>query len=158
MREKWTVHRFKLDVLFFSLIEGPVLSTWTIFCHPRPSTLDFTVKSLPQKFKTKLQPHKKFDMRTIYEELMINHWGLARPNLLISVTGIADDIHGIDGGLIDYFRRGLYESANSTQAWIISGGMNAGVMKEVGKARRKYSSAYGDEVPIIALPMWNEIE
>lgn len=97
-------------------------------------------------------------MRTIYEDLMINHWGLARPNLLISVTGIADDIHGIDGGLIDYFRRGLYESANSTQAWIISGGMNAGVMKEVGKARRKYSSAYGDEVPIIALPMWNEIE
>ena len=114
--------------------------------------------SLENGCNSELQPHKKFDMRTIYEELMINHWGLARPNLLISVTGIADDIHGIDGGLIDYFRRGLYESANSTQAWIISGGMNAGVMKEVGKARRKYSSAYGDEVPIIALPMWNEIE
>ena len=109
-------------------------------------------------YRAQIKPLKKFDMRTIYEELMIDHWGLARPNLLISVTGIADDIHGIDGGLIDYFRRGLYESANSTQAWIISGGMNAGVMKEVGKARRKYSSAYGDEVPIIGLPMWNEIE
>ena len=38
----------------------------------------------------------------------------------------------------DYFRRGLYESASSTNAWIISGGLNAGVMREVGAARRQY--------------------
>ena len=40
-------------------------------------------------------------METIYEELMIKRWRLERPNLLISVTGIADDINGIDGGLMD---------------------------------------------------------
>ena len=65
-------------------------------------------------------------MATVYEELMIKRWRLDRPNLLISgpaliftkkvlinvgteriilqkllkVTGIADDINGIDGGLM----------------------------------------------------------
>ena len=98
-----------------------------------------------------------FDMETIYEELMIKRWRLERPNLLISVTGVADDINGIDGGLMDDFRRGLYESASRSNAWIISGGLNAGVMREVGQARRQYGSASGDDVPIIGLPMWNEI-
>lgn len=39
---------------------------------------------------------------------------------------------------------GLYESAANTGAWIVSGGQNVGAMKEVGKARRQYSSAFGD--------------
>lgn len=39
----------------------------------------------------------------------------------------------------------------------ISGGQNVGAMKEVGKARRQYSSAYGDIVPIIGILNWKEI-
>ena len=39
----------------------------------------------------------RFDMRSIYEDLMIDQWKIPRPNLIISVTGIADDINGIDG-------------------------------------------------------------
>jgi len=58
-------------------------------------------------------------------------------------------IKGINGALLDSFRRGLYESAANTGAWIVSGGQNVGAMKEVGKARRQYSSAFGDIVPII---------
>ena len=58
---------------------------------------------------------------------------------------------------MDAFRRGLYESAANTGAWIISGGHNVGAMKEVGKARRQYSSAFGDAVPIIGILSWENI-
>ena len=50
-------------------------------------------------------------METIYEELMIKRWRLERPNLLISVTGIADDINGIDGGLMG-MEWNAYENSN----------------------------------------------
>lgn len=60
-------------------------------------------------------------MREIYSKLMLEHWQVPKPNLLISVTGSAHMIKGINGALLDAFRRGLYESAAHTGAWIVSG-------------------------------------
>ena len=95
--------------------------------------------------------HHHTKMRHIYHDLLLNFWQVPRPNLLISVTGSAHMIKGINGALLDAFRRGLYESAANTGAWIVSGGQNVGAMKEVGKARRQYSSAFGD-IGIGSLP------
>ncbi|CBY41308.1 unnamed protein product, partial [Oikopleura dioica] len=97
-------------------------------------------------------------MSRVYNELLLKHWSIPRPTLLISVTGSAHMIKGIQGSLLDAFRRGLYESAAHTGAWIVSGGLNVGVMKEVGKARRQYSSAYSDSVPVIGIMNMNEIQ
>ena len=44
---------------------------------------------------------------------MINHWGLDRPNLLISVTGGAKNFH-MRPRLKEVFRRGLMKAAAST--------------------------------------------
>ena len=65
--------------------------------------------------------HHDTNMREIYSNLMLNHWQVPKPNLLISVTGSAHMIKGINGALLDAFRRGLYESAAHTGAWIVSG-------------------------------------
>lgn len=46
-------------------------------------------------------------MQHIYHELMLNHWQIPMPNLLISVTGSAHMIKGINGALLDAFRRGM---------------------------------------------------
>ena len=52
--------------------------------------------------------------------------------------------------LWDYFRRGLYESASSTNAWIISGGLNAGVMREVGQVKvMHYMVFYSSAWPLL---------
>jgi hypothetical protein len=58
-----------------------------------------------------------------------NVWNLPRPKLLISITG----------GALDFPLRGddvlhkLMEAARSTDAWLVTGGTNVGIMKYVGK-------------------------
>ncbi|KAB0398108.1 hypothetical protein E2I00_019756 [Balaenoptera physalus] len=65
--------------------------------------------------------------------LMTQHWGLDAPNLLISVTGGAKDFN-MKPRLKSVFRRGLVKVAQTTGAWIITGGSHTGVMKQVGEA------------------------
>ncbi|XP_059502989.1 transient receptor potential cation channel subfamily M member 2 isoform X2 [Stegostoma tigrinum] len=71
---------------------------------------------------------------TLYH-LMTEYWGLTPPHLLISVTGGAKNFH-LKPGLRVMFRRGLIKVAQSTGAWIITGGTFAGVMKHVGESVR----------------------
>ncbi|XP_051786421.1 transient receptor potential cation channel subfamily M member 2-like [Erpetoichthys calabaricus] len=68
-------------------------------------------------------------------ELLTSCWQLDVPNLLISVTGGAKNIV-MKPQLRNMFRRGLIKVAQSTGAWIITGGSHAGVMKHVGEAMR----------------------
>ncbi|XP_067687429.1 transient receptor potential cation channel subfamily M member-like 2 [Haliotis asinina] len=70
-------------------------------------------------------------------KLMTDRWGLEMPNLLISVTGGAKNFH-MKTRLKEVFRRGLMKAALSTDAWIVTGGTNAGVMKHVGEAVRDF--------------------
>ncbi|XP_048236497.1 transient receptor potential cation channel subfamily M member-like 2 isoform X3 [Haliotis rufescens] len=70
-------------------------------------------------------------------KLMADRWGLEMPNLLISVTGGAKNFH-MKTRLKEVFRRGLMKAALSTDAWIVTGGTNAGVMKHVGEAVRDF--------------------
>eukprot|EP00058_Branchiostoma_floridae_P019590 XP_002605080.1 hypothetical protein BRAFLDRAFT_124141 [Branchiostoma floridae] len=68
-------------------------------------------------------------------ELMTKHWQLEPPNLLISVTGGAKKFL-LKERLKNIFKIGLVKASQSTGAWIITGGMNEGVMKYVGEAIR----------------------
>ncbi|XP_028925185.1 transient receptor potential cation channel subfamily M member 2 isoform X2 [Ornithorhynchus anatinus] len=96
--------------------------------------------------------------RVIYH-LMTQHWGLDVPNLLISVTGGAKNFN-MKLRLKSIFRRGLVKVAQTTGAWIITGGSHAGVMKQVGEAVRDFSlsSSYKEgEVITIGIATWGTV-
>ncbi|XP_069827973.1 transient receptor potential cation channel subfamily M member 2-like [Dendropsophus ebraccatus] len=87
-------------------------------------------------------------------ELMTQQWGLSVPSLLISVTGGAKNFN-ISPRLKNQFSRGLVKAAQSTGAWIITGGSHAGVMKHVGEAIRDFSGdQLGSEIVLIGIATW----
>uniref|UniRef100_A0A8C5JUW3 Transient receptor potential cation channel subfamily M member 2 n=1 Tax=Junco hyemalis TaxID=40217 RepID=A0A8C5JUW3_JUNHY len=96
--------------------------------------------------------------RVIYH-LMTQHWGLDPPNLLISVTGGAKNFV-MKPRLKNIFRQGLVKVAQTTGAWIITGGSHAGVMKQVGEAVRDFmlscSHKEGDIVTI-GIATWGTV-
>ncbi|ESO08545.1 hypothetical protein HELRODRAFT_190762 [Helobdella robusta] len=79
-------------------------------------------------------------------ELMRKYWTMDKPNLLLSVTGGAQNFT-MKPRLKEVFRQGFIKAAQSTGAWIITGGMNAGVMKHVGEAVRDYTLKHGRIAP-----------
>ncbi|XP_037686515.1 transient receptor potential cation channel subfamily M member 2 isoform X3 [Choloepus didactylus] len=79
---------------------------------------------------------------SVIYHLMTQHWGLDAPNLLISVTGGAKNFT-MKPRLRSVFRRGLVKVAQTTGAWIVSGGSHTGVMKQVGEAVRDFSLSSG---------------
>ncbi|XP_040282701.1 transient receptor potential cation channel subfamily M member 2-like [Bufo bufo] len=85
-------------------------------------------------------------------ELMTQQWGLSVPSLLISVTGGAKNFN-ISPRLKNEFSWGLVKAAQSTGAWIITGGSHAGVMKHVGEAIRDFSGNH-QEIVLIGIASW----
>ena len=85
------------------------------------------------------------------KSMMLHQWRVEKPNLLISVTGGAKNFR-LNPRLKEVFRHGLIKAADSTGAWIVTGGMNAGVMKHVGEAIRDSAIARGaNKNPIVAI-------
>ncbi|XP_014725883.1 PREDICTED: transient receptor potential cation channel subfamily M member 2 isoform X4 [Sturnus vulgaris] len=96
--------------------------------------------------------------RVIYH-LMTQHWGLDAPNLLISVTGGAKNFV-MKPRLKNIFRQGLVKVAQTTGAWIITGGSHAGVMKQVGEAVRDFilsCSHKEGEIVTIGIATWGTV-
>ncbi|XP_019614735.1 PREDICTED: uncharacterized protein LOC109462613 [Branchiostoma belcheri] len=94
-------------------------------------------------------------------ELMTKHWQLEPPNLLISVTGGAKKFL-LKERLKNIFKIGLVKASQSTGAWIITGGMNEGVMKYVGEAIRDgvNSIAGGEQRKMVAIGIatWGTVD
>jgi hypothetical protein len=65
-------------------------------------------------------------------KVMTNVWHLARPSVILSVTGGANSLD-IDTQLEAAYVKGLANAAQSTRSWIITGGADAGVMGLTGK-------------------------
>ncbi|XP_041438825.1 transient receptor potential cation channel subfamily M member 2 [Xenopus laevis] len=87
-------------------------------------------------------------------DLMTQQWDLSVPNLLISVTGGAKNFN-ISPRLKTEFSRGLVTAAQSTGAWIITGGSHAGVMKHVGEAVRDFSGGqHESDIVLIGIATW----
>ncbi|XP_039673521.1 transient receptor potential cation channel subfamily M member 2 isoform X2 [Perca fluviatilis] len=91
-------------------------------------------------------------------QLLTEQWKLSPPNLLISVTGGAKNFY-LKANLKNMFHRGLIKVAQTTGAWIISGGMHTGVMKHVGQAVRDHalSSATQGQIVAIGVATWGII-
>ncbi|KAF3843040.1 hypothetical protein F7725_001889 [Dissostichus mawsoni] len=83
-------------------------------------------------------------------QLLTEQWRLSPPNLLISVTGGAKNFY-LKARLNNMFNRGLIKVAQTTGAWIITGGTHTGVMKHVGKAVRDYALSSSTQGQIVAI-------
>ncbi|CAF4293921.1 unnamed protein product, partial [Rotaria sordida] len=70
-------------------------------------------------------------------KFMQKGWLLPKPDLIISVTGGAKNFD-MSTRLRKIFQSGLVSAAITTNAWLITAGTNAGVVKEVGEALNKY--------------------
>ncbi|XP_062313277.1 transient receptor potential cation channel subfamily M member 2 isoform X2 [Osmerus eperlanus] len=92
-------------------------------------------------------------------QLMTEQWKLRPPNLLLSVTGGAKNFY-MKPQLKNLFRRGLINVAQSTGAWIVTGGTHTGVMRHVGRAMRDYtlsSASRKGQVVAIGVATWGTI-
>ncbi|XP_075399456.1 transient receptor potential cation channel subfamily M member 2 isoform X2 [Tenrec ecaudatus] len=119
---------------------------------------DIVFTCLGQKVGKYVRVSQDTPSSVIYH-LMTQHWGLDVPNLLISVTGGAKNFK-LKLRLKNIFRRGLVKVAQTTGAWIITGGTHAGVMKQVGEAVRDFSlsSSYKEgDVITIGVATWGTI-
>ncbi|EGV98052.1 Transient receptor potential cation channel subfamily M member 2 [Cricetulus griseus] len=119
---------------------------------------DIVFTGLSQKVGKYVRVSQDTPSSVIYQ-LMTQHWGLDVPNLLISVTGGAKNFK-MRLRLKSIFRRGLVKVAQTTGAWIITGGSHTGVMKQVGEAVRDFSlssSCKEGDVITIGVATWGTI-
>ncbi|XP_053929922.1 transient receptor potential cation channel subfamily M member 2 isoform X3 [Cuculus canorus] len=119
---------------------------------------DIHFTGLGQKMGKYVRVSSDTPPRIIYH-LMTQHWGLDAPNLLISVTGGAKNFI-MKPRLKNIFRQGLVKVAQTTGAWIITGGSHAGVMKQVGEAVRDFilsCSHKEGEIVTIGIATWGTV-
>ncbi|KAG8521402.1 Transient receptor potential cation channel subfamily M member 4 [Galemys pyrenaicus] len=89
------------------------------------------------------------DPATVYN-LLAHTWGFRAPNLVVSVLG------GPGGPVLqtwlqDLLRRGLVRAAQSTGAWIVTGGLHTGIGRHVGVAVRDHQMASTGGTKVVAM-------
>ncbi|KAG9264139.1 transient receptor potential cation channel subfamily M member 4 [Astyanax mexicanus] len=92
--------------------------------------------------------------------IMTVHWGLPPPNLVVSVMG-GGGREKVKSWVRDVLRQGLVLAAQSTGAWIITGGLKEGVGRCVGEAVRDHvaaaSSPSQSKVVAIGVAPWGMV-
>ena len=90
-------------------------------------------------------------------DLMMERWNLKLPNLVISVSGGAKSFRMPK--LKEAFGKGLVKAAASTGAWVITGGLNIGVMRHVGEAVKDYAyvGRGKDKINVIGIGTWGVV-
>ena len=81
-------------------------------------------------------------------------WGLEMPKLILSVTGGAQKFD-VSSRLKKALKTELMRAAVSTNAWIITGGSNSGVMKLVGEAVADQSHKHN--LTLIGIATWGRV-
>ena len=93
-------------------------------------------------------------------DLLETVWKLEPPSVLLSVTGSAQDM-ALDSKLVQRVTSGLSSAARSTNAWVFTGGMDAGVMAMTGKALRGLGQRAHDvgsvQTPCIGIAPWRKV-
>ncbi|XP_057568822.1 transient receptor potential cation channel subfamily M member 4 isoform X2 [Hippopotamus amphibius kiboko] len=89
------------------------------------------------------------DPATVYN-LVTNIWGFRAPNLVVSVLG-GSGSPTLQTWLQDLLRRGLVRAAQSTGAWIVTGGLHKGIGRHVGAAVRDHQMASTGSNKVVAM-------
>ncbi|KAM9632313.1 transient receptor potential cation channel subfamily M member 4 [Trichechus inunguis] len=82
--------------------------------------------------------------------LVTNTWGFPPPNLVVSVLG-GSGAPILQTWLQDLLRRGLVRAAQSTGAWIVTGGLHRGIGRHVGVAVRDHQTASTGDSKVVAM-------
>ncbi|KAG9267415.1 transient receptor potential cation channel subfamily M member 4-like [Astyanax mexicanus] len=72
--------------------------------------------------------------------ILTSNWGLPKPNLVLSVVGGVGRSK-VKPKLREVLRQGLVRAAQSTGAWILSGGLREGIDRCLGEAVRDHTTA-----------------
>ncbi|XP_006898797.1 PREDICTED: transient receptor potential cation channel subfamily M member 4 [Elephantulus edwardii] len=90
--------------------------------------------------------------------LVTNTWGFQPPNLVVSVLG-GSGAPVLQTWLQDLLRRGLVRAAQSTGAWIVTGGLHRGIGRHVGVAVRDHQTAStgGSKVVAMGVVPWGVV-
>ncbi|KAL7870048.1 hypothetical protein AOLI_G00140360 [Acnodon oligacanthus] len=93
--------------------------------------------------------------------IMTSQWGLPKPNLVLSVAG------GVGRSKVktwvrEVLRQGLVRAAQSTGAWIVSGGLREGVGRFLGEAVRDHATAASSDsltkVVAVGIAPWGLVD
>ncbi|XP_051005636.1 transient receptor potential cation channel subfamily M member 4 [Acomys russatus] len=110
-----------------------------------------------RKHSNFLRLSDRTDPATVYS-LVTRSWGFRAPNLVVSVLG------GSGGPVLqtwlqDFLRRGLVRAAQSTGAWIVTGGLHTGIGRHVGVAVRDHQTAStgGSKVVAMGVAPWGVV-
>jgi len=82
---------------------------------------------------------------------LLKEWNIATPKLIVSVTGGAGQF-SLPSRIKTAFKYGIAKIAESTDALIITGGTQTGVMKLVGEGMSKYYQK--DNIKLLGIASW----
>eukprot|EP00965_Chrysotila_dentata_P122528 4049801-Pleurochrysis_carterae.AAC.3 len=85
-------------------------------------------------------------------DLLERHWKMQSASVLISITGSAQDFD-LSPRLHQTFSHGLAKAAHATNAWIVTGGTDTGVMRLVGRAL----ASFDERVTVVGITAWGSL-
>ena len=118
--------------------------------------------AVPSHFMHLAETRKPFEQDVVYHRriarMMECHWRMSYPHVLLSVTGIEDNVK-LPPKLTQAFSRGIAVVAAATRAWVMTSGLNAGAGSLVGRALADYDAemdgtALGDTVNLVGIIAW----
>uniref|UniRef100_A0A914PR91 TRPM SLOG domain-containing protein n=1 Tax=Panagrolaimus davidi TaxID=227884 RepID=A0A914PR91_9BILA len=132
---------------------------WTLADHTRPYPTDSfgTIE-----FQGGPHPHKAHYVRLAFDSdpadivyLMEKVWNLPKPKLVITIHGGVTNF-GVPDKLGKCFREGLLKAAQTTGAWIITSGIDSGVVRHVAQALDEagISARMRSQILLIGIAPW----
>ena len=82
-------------------------------------------------------------------------WRLSPPGIIVQVTGSAQS-YDLPPKLVQPITDGIVDAAGVADAWVITGGMDAGVMALIGSSIARYRHKC-DKTPVIGVGSWRGV-
>ncbi|XP_014405916.1 PREDICTED: transient receptor potential cation channel subfamily M member 4 [Myotis brandtii] len=142
-----------LSVAVEDAFGAAVVTEWDSDLHttekPTDAYGDLDFMGAGRKASNFLRLSDRTDPATVYN-LVTRTWGFRAPNLVVSVLG------GSGGPILqtwlqDLLRSGLVRAAQSTGAWIVTGGLHTGIGRHVGVAVRDHQTASTGGTKVVAM-------
>ena len=89
-------------------------------------------------------------------KLMVRQWRLAKPGIIVQVTGSAQGFD-LPSKFVQPITEGIVYAASVADAWIMTGGMDAGVMSLIGSSIARYRHKC-DNTPVIGIGSWRGVQ